>query len=353
MLVIDVHFGRTYVSRMKTIRLATAMVSGIAAAAALIVSFAATPTLAGTPGGGCSATVRIDSEWGSGPRGGQIVSVTVTNTSAATAAKWAVSWPLVTGQRVRTAWNATVSTTGSTATAVNTRWNGTLAAGAATTFGMQLDGVFPPPALTCDNGTTPPPPAADFTVTELDNTRTVTLRVGQTLAVNLSGGYRKPDLTGTALTELSSSGGGTTGQPLTVLYRAAADGSETLHSDTEAGALWRVAVNVVGVPPSGGGQTVVVTATNNQGSTSLAVGDTLVVSLPGNYVPPALSAEGVLSLAAVSGGYPTADPLLARYVANAPGQVDLSSITDAACRHQPTPCPSPQVRWLLHATVTG
>ncbi|GFJ93475.1 hypothetical protein Prum_071170 [Phytohabitans rumicis] len=151
---------------------------------------------ASTPGdGGCRATARIDSQWGTGATGGQVVSVTVTNTSATTATKWTVTWTLGTGQRVVAAWNAAVSTTGTTVTAVNASYNGVLAPAASTTFGAQLSGLAPAPALSCGNDTSTPPSSGptsatppsgvDVTVTQADNQRTVTLLVGQTLGVAL------------------------------------------------------------------------------------------------------------------------------------------------------------------------
>jgi hypothetical protein len=106
-------------------------------------------------------------------------------------------------------------------------------------------------------------------------------------------------------------------------------------------------------PPAGGGQTVTVTTTANQSTVSLHVGDTLEVSLPSMYVPPTVSSGAVLVASDVTGGYPTLQPLVAHYLAVAQGQTDVSTISDAACNHQPTPCPSPQVRWVVHVTVTS
>jgi hypothetical protein len=44
---------------------------------------------------------------------------------------------------------------------------------------------------------------------------------------------------------------------------------------------------------------------------------------------------------------------ISSYVAAAAGAVDVSTTTDSACDHAPTPCPSPQVPWVIHAIVTG
>ncbi|GID90676.1 cellulose binding domain-containing protein [Amorphoplanes digitatis] len=242
-----------------------AAIGGTAAAAALAMSPAvADGGSVASAAGGCGAIARVEAQWGSGPSGGQVLTVSVTNTSAATTTKWAVAWALGAGRRIVSAWNAAVSTSGGTATAINASHNGILAPGTSATFGMQLSGVGPAPALSCDNGATtptssPPPSGTDVTVTEADNRGTVRLRVG--------------------------------------------------------GAL--------------------------------------VVSLASNYLPPTLSTAGVLVPRDNAGGYPTGQPLVARYVAAAAGTVEVSTRTDIACNHQPTPCPSPSVPWSVTVTVTN
>jgi len=356
---------------MAKARLVTTAVSGIIAGAGLFSVLAATPTLAGgappatTGAGGCTATAQIDAQWGSGAAGGQVLTVTVANTSPAATSTWTVSWALGAGQKVVSGWNAAVRTADDTVTAANAAYNGVLAAGARTTFGVQLSGTAPAPALTCDNGgsTTPTGTPPDVTVTESDNTRTVTLIVGQTLAVALPAPYVPPTGGGAALEQVSGSGGYPTGQPLAATYRAVVPGSLTLTSQTDDPCrhatppcaipvrLWRVHVSVVEVAPTG--RTVVATQADNLGTVGLRAGDTLVVSLPGNYLPPAVSAAGVLVRRAISGGYPTGQPLVARYLAAAAGRVDITTRTDDPCNHAPTPCPSPTVPWTLHVTVTA
>jgi hypothetical protein len=100
----------------------------------LLAAIAMAPALAGTgptplAGGGCSATAHLETQWGTGASGGQIIGVTVTNTSATTTMKWATAWTLGAGQRVGWAWNAVVTTSSRGATAVNTSYNGVLAPG--------------------------------------------------------------------------------------------------------------------------------------------------------------------------------------------------------------------------------
>jgi cellulose binding protein with CBM2 domain len=341
----------------------------------LLAVLAMTPAVAGgapvsaaLASGGCTATAQFDTQWGSGASGGQIVTVTVTNTSPATTTKWAAVWTLGAGQRVVSAWNATVTAAASEVTAVNASHNGVLAPGASTRFGMQLSGIAPSPVLTCDNGavtpTTPtssaPPDDADVTVTQADSQRTVTLQVGQTLAVSLGAEFLPPTVSGGALAPASTTGGYPSGRPLAALYRAVAPGSVDITTHSDYACLhssppctvpifgWTVHVNVVS-----SGQTVTVRVADNQSTVRLHVGDTLVVSLTRLHLPPKLSAPGVLVLLDVIDGYPTDYPLLARYAATAPGTVDVSTTTDIACNHAPIPCPSPSVPWTIHVIVTA
>jgi hypothetical protein len=324
-------------------KLVAGTVSAIVAGAGLLAVAVMTPAQAGstamiTPGGGCSATARIDGQWGSGASGGQVIHVTVTNTSAAATAQWTVTWALGSRQTVRSAWNAEVTTSGSTLTAAGTPHNGKLAPGGTTTFGVQLKGVAAPPALTCDNGAGIP--ATDVTVTEADNGGSVTLRVGQTLGVSLGSTFPAPAVSGPALTQLLSTGG-------TTVFRGAAIGA----ADVTSGA-WSVHVVVLGPSSTSPGNSHTVTTADNQKTISIVSGDILQVSLPAQYVPPTLAPDGILALTSVTGGYPTGQPLVAFYVTRAPGVVDIKSYTDIACNHEPTPCPSPSVPWTLHVIVS-
>jgi hypothetical protein len=226
----------------------------------------------------------------------------------------------------------------------------------------------PAPAPNCGNDTSTPPTTAtppsgdDVTVTQADNQRTITLLVGQTLGVALGPDFVTPMISGPALARLSTSGGYPTGQPLAASYHAVAAGSVDVTSHTDYACLhtpphcalpttlWTLHVNVVDVPDTG--RTVTVSTADNLSTVSLRVGDTLVVSLPSAYLPPRITTGGVIVQRDVAGGYPTGQPLLARYLAAAPGQTDVSTQTDDPCNHLPTPCPSPTVRWTAHIIVT-
>jgi hypothetical protein len=347
---------------------ALGIIGGAASTAALALLM--TPAVAGgapSPGAGaaaaltgsCSATAHVDSQW----YGGENVTVTITNTSASAATTWAATWALAAGQQVASAWNATVTTAGGTATAVNASYNGALAPGASTSFGLQLSGPAATPAPTCADDAAGPSTGADVTVTQADTGRTLTLRVGQTLAVNLGSQYLQPTVSGTALIVLSATGGYPSGQPLAALYRAVAPGSADVTTHTDAAclhdprpcampiALWQVHVNVLDIPSTG--QTVTLTQIDNTRMLSLHVGDLLVVNLPSMYRPLTLSNPGLLLQRDTTGGYPTGQPLTTRYTAAIQGRTDLSTVTDNACMHQPMPCPTPAVPWTVHIAVTG
>jgi hypothetical protein len=340
---------------MASTRLVAGISAGIVVGAGVFAALATTPASAelapASAAGGCSATVSVDSQWGSGSAGGQVLRVTVTNTSPSPATDWTVTWTLGAGQKVRSAWNAAVGTSGTTVTAVNKSSNGKLAAGAATSFGVQLTGVAGAPTLTCDNGGGTP--AADVTVTESDNGGSVTLQVGQTLAVSLPSDYLLPAVSSPAVTQVSGSGGYSTGSPLVVLYRAAVGGPAditTRHNDFTSDWVLHVTVNSPG--STGAGVNYDVTAADNLSTLTMVSGDFLRVSLPSLYVSPTVTPDGILNLVSVTGGYPTADPLVALYVAHTTGKVDVASYTDIACNHEPMPCPSPSVSWLLHVVVS-
>lgn len=358
-------------------------VGGAVVGAGLLSTLVLTPALAGsasaavTAAGGCTATAHVDAAWGSGSSGGEILSVTVVNTADRGATKWTVSWPLGPGQQVVSAWNATVNLSGGVLNAVNMPYNGTLAPGASTTFGMQLSGTGAAPTPSCVNDVMPassPPVSQSVTPTGStinvgpgDNGGTFTMLVGQTLTVSLPNYYDPTKVSGNSLALVSSTGGFPTGQPLVAVYRAVAGGLVDVSSQTDATclhtsppcaipvALWIVHVKVIGAPASGG-QTVTVTQADNGKTIGLHVGDELVLNLSsayGGYTPPTLSASGVLVLGEINGGYPTGLPLVAHYLAAGAGATDVSSYTDTACNHAPTPCPSPPVLFTIHVVVTA
>jgi hypothetical protein len=201
--------------------------------------------------------------------------------------------------------------------------------------------------------------AGDTTLIEADSGSTVTVTVGQSIAVALPATYRPVTAAGTALTLLSSSGGFPTGQPLAATYLAVASGTADLRTLTDYPCLHSVPrctvpqrqwiVHVIVVPAT---RTVTVTETDSRSTVSLHVGDTLVVSLAANYRPTTVSGPA-LTLLQTNGGFPGGQALLARYTAAQPGTVDVATITDAACLHTSPRCTIPQFSWIVHVAVTS
>jgi hypothetical protein len=83
--------------------------------------------------GGCRVAYTRQSEW----PGGFVASVTITNDSGSALSGWSLVFSFGGDQRVTSAWNATVTQSGSTVTAVNAAYNGSVPAGGTVTFGMQ------------------------------------------------------------------------------------------------------------------------------------------------------------------------------------------------------------------------
>jgi Cellulose binding domain len=96
--------------------------------------------------GTCGAAWSVTNSW----PGGYQAQVTVTNTGSAPAAGWTVSLTFPGSQTIASSWNAAVSQSGASVTAANASYNGALAPGAATTWGMVVNGQNQPPStLTC------------------------------------------------------------------------------------------------------------------------------------------------------------------------------------------------------------
>ncbi|HET9516336.1 MAG TPA: RICIN domain-containing protein, partial [Actinoplanes sp.] len=95
------------------------------------------PPVTPPPGGAdCSASLRIDSDWGSG----FTATVTVTNRGSSTTKGWRVTWTWPGDQKFVNAWNGDSTQTGAAVTTVNGSWNGPIPAGGSATFGFQATG---------------------------------------------------------------------------------------------------------------------------------------------------------------------------------------------------------------------
>ncbi|MGW1401489.1 cellulose-binding domain-containing protein [Streptomyces sp. NPDC002405] len=136
----------------------TAALAAAAAVALLVSGFIATPTSAAAVG--CRVDYAVN-QWA----GGYTAQVKVTNLGPAVNG-WRLTWTHADGQRVTSAWNATVIQTGASVVAVNADWNGSLATDGSAEFGVQgtWSPVNPAPTdfalngLVCGGtGTTPPP----------------------------------------------------------------------------------------------------------------------------------------------------------------------------------------------------
>ncbi|MEV0005548.1 lytic polysaccharide monooxygenase [Micromonospora sp. NPDC050980] len=104
-----------------------------------------TPPSTPNPAGGCTATYQITGQWS----GGFQADVKVTNGSGSPIRGWSVSWNYQNGQQVSSAWNATVTTSGTLVTARNVAYNGALSPGASTSFGFTgtSTGTNPAPGI--------------------------------------------------------------------------------------------------------------------------------------------------------------------------------------------------------------
>ncbi|MEV4102294.1 cellulase family glycosylhydrolase [Nonomuraea sp. NPDC049649] len=87
----------------------------------------------GSPGGGCSVTASVQSQWGSG----YVAQATVTNTGSAAVDGWTVTFTLPAGHEITGYWNADITVSGQTVTARNVGYNGNLGPDASTGFGFQ------------------------------------------------------------------------------------------------------------------------------------------------------------------------------------------------------------------------
>ncbi|MFF5388798.1 glycosyl hydrolase family 18 protein [Streptomyces sp. NPDC013012] len=135
---------------------------------ALVLPLAAMVGLASPAEAATSATATYTKtqDWGSGFGG----SWTVKNTGTTTLTSWTVEWDYPTGTAVTSAWDATVTSSGTHWTAKNVGWNGTLAPGASVSFGYNGTGSGAPSGCKingapCDGSTQPGdnPPSAPGT----------------------------------------------------------------------------------------------------------------------------------------------------------------------------------------------
>jgi hypothetical protein len=98
-----------------------------------------TPTATSSPGPGCQVSWSVVNSWS----GGFQLGITVTNSSAAPASAWQVTWSWPGGQALTQIWNASESVSGPAVAAVNASYNGPVPAGGTATFGLLGSGTAP------------------------------------------------------------------------------------------------------------------------------------------------------------------------------------------------------------------
>ncbi|MGW5780612.1 glycosyl hydrolase family 18 protein [Streptomyces sp. NPDC003863] len=113
-----------------------------------------------------TATYTKTQDWGTGFG----ANWTIKNTGTTTISSWTVEWDYPSGTSVTSAWDATVTSSGTHWTAKNVGWNGTLAPGASVSFGYNGAGSGAPSGCKingapCDGTTVPGdnPPSAPGT----------------------------------------------------------------------------------------------------------------------------------------------------------------------------------------------
>ncbi|MGW7417902.1 glycoside hydrolase family 9 protein [Streptomyces sp. NPDC054863] len=118
---------------------------------AWLAAYAAERTSTGEPPtGACSVAYKSDNVWSTG----FTATVTVTNTGPKSVDGWKLNWAYPAGQRVTSAWNATVTQDAAGVVARNTDWNRSIEPGATASFGVQgtYSGTNPSPTAYTLNG---------------------------------------------------------------------------------------------------------------------------------------------------------------------------------------------------------
>ncbi|MFE9927447.1 glycosyl hydrolase family 18 protein [Streptomyces sp. NPDC005533] len=160
--------------RTRRTRLIT-RVAAIVAALALPVTGLVVLAAPAQAAAAATATYTKVSDWGTGFEGKWVVK----NTGTTTLTSWTVEWDYPAGTSVTSAWDATVTGSGTHWTAKNVGWNGTLAPGASASFGFNGAGGGSPSGCkingaSCDGSTQPgdAPPSSPGTPTASNITET-------------------------------------------------------------------------------------------------------------------------------------------------------------------------------------
>ncbi|MFB6657429.1 glycosyl hydrolase family 18 protein [[Kitasatospora] papulosa] len=149
----------------------------VAGLTALLLPLAAMVGLASPAEAATSATASYvkKSDWGTGFEG----QWTVKNTGTTALSSWTIEWDFPSGTAVGSAWDASVTSSGTHWTAKNLGWNGTVAPGASISFGFNGTGSGSPSGCklngaSCDGGSVPgdTPPSKPGTPTASNVTDT-------------------------------------------------------------------------------------------------------------------------------------------------------------------------------------
>ncbi len=99
------------------------------------------------------------------------------------------------------------------------------------------------------------------------------------------------------------------------------------------------------------GPSVDVGEADNGTRVRLRSGQRLRLTLSPDYQPVSVSDPRLLRTGTETGGFPTGQPLLTVLVVAAPGEVTLTSSSDATCLHATPPCALPQRLWMLKVSI--
>ncbi|QGZ53270.1 endoglucanase [Streptomyces sp. QHH-9511] len=104
----------------------------------------------GPPTAACAVSYTVNNVWSTG----FTATLTVKNTGPTAVEGWQLSWTYAGGQRITSAWNATVTQNGTAVSARNADWNRAIAPGATVSFGVQgtHTGANPSPTAFAFNG---------------------------------------------------------------------------------------------------------------------------------------------------------------------------------------------------------